>query len=241
MVGEQLDLNLPFRVARGRAAFFVADPNRLALATLDDWRNWPGARLALVGPAGAGKTHLADLWAEETGGIGIDAAAPLPDPAPFAGARVAVENYAACAGDPEAERWLLHLHNHVTGTGGRLLLTGRIPPARWPVALPDLASRLRAIPTARLEAPDDTLLAAVMAKLLEDRGLTVKPDLVPYCLARMERSFAAARALVARLDARALATGRPAGKRLAAEVLAEAADHLHDAAAGLDESGDNGQ
>jgi len=227
-MAEQLGLDLPIRSAAGRAAFFVAAPNRLALAAVDGWRDWPGGRLALMGPAGAGKTHLAALWTEETGGTRIDSAA-RPDPAPLAGARVAVEGAEALAGDDAGERWLLHLMNHVTGSGGRLLLTARVPPARWPVALPDLASRLHALPTARIEAPDDALLGALMVKLFEDRGLAVKPDLVPFCVARMERSFAAAQALVAAIDARALATGRAPGRRLAAEVLA--ASGLDDAAA----------
>ncbi|MGB8621451.1 MAG: chromosomal replication initiator DnaA, partial [Paracoccaceae bacterium] len=105
-----------------------------------------------------------------------------------------------------------------------LLLTARSAPNRWPLALPDLKSRMEGTLTATLEPPDDTLLAAVLVKLFADRQLVVPPRMITYLVGRMERSFAAAQALVADLDARALATGRKIGERLAAEVLDNRAD-----------------
>jgi chromosomal replication initiation ATPase DnaA len=223
---RQLALDLPVRRATGRDAFFVAAPNALALAEIDRWRDWPAGKLALVGPEGAGKSHLAAVWAAEAGAA-VKAAADLSGAAALP-RHLVVEDADRVAGDDAAERRLLHLHNGVLEAGGRLLLTARTAPARWPVALPDLASRLAATPVARIEAPDDALLAAVLVKLFEDRQLAVTPDLVAYCVRRMERSFAAAQALVAALDARALATGRTPGRRLAAEVL----DEMLDAAGG---------
>lgn len=218
---RQLPLDLPVRAARGRTAFLVAGPNARAVAEIDRWRDWPGGKLALAGPAGAGKSHLAAIWAAETGARRL-AGDALPEAAGLAGASVLVDEADAVPGCATSEARLLHLHNHVLGGGGRLLLVGRTPPARWAVALPDLASRLRATHVATIAAPDDVLLTAVMGKLFEDRGVAVAPDVVSYCVARMERSFAEAERVVAALDARALAAGRRIGKRLAAEVLAEA-------------------
>ena len=106
------------------------------------------------------------------------------------------------------------------GGGGSLMVSGREAPARWPIALPDLASRLRAAPVARLEAPDDALLAAVLVKLFADRQLVVGPDLMQFLLTRIDRSFAAAAETVAALDRAGLARHRPitraAGGRRAA-------------------------
>ena len=99
------------------------------------------------------------------------------------------------------------------------MLSGREPPARWPVGLADLGSRLAATPVARLEPPDDALLGAVLVKLFADRQLAVAPDLVQYLVPRIERSFAAAEAVVAALDRAGLARRRPVTARLAAEVL----------------------
>ena len=101
-----------------------------------------------------------------------------------------------------AEEALFHLCNRLALGGGSLLVTGREPPARWPLALPDLASRLRAAPVARLEPPDDALLAAVLVKLFADRQVAVAPELIGYLVGRIDRAFAAAEATVARLDAR---------------------------------------
>ncbi|MEO1681464.1 MAG: DnaA/Hda family protein [Pseudomonadota bacterium] len=217
-MAQQLPLDLPVRVATGRDAFLVAPANALALKAVDGWRNWPSGRLALVGPEGSGKSHLAAVWADEADGLALDAR-DLPDATGLDRRAVVIEGGEGIAGDSATEERMLHLHNHVVGSGGRLLITGRTAPARWPVGLADLASRLRAIPLARLEPPDDALLAALLVKLFEDRQLNVTPDLVSYLVPRMERSFAAAQNIVVALDAYALAKGRRLGPRLAAEVL----------------------
>lgn len=206
----------------GRQDFFVAPANAAALAGIDAWAGWPQGKLLLVGPAGSGKTHLARLWAAETGAVVLAGAAVAAADLPaLAGAGlVAVDNAAAVAGDPAAERALLHLHNMLAEAGGRLLLTARRPAPAWGLALADLASRVEAAALVRLEAPDDALLAAVLVKLFADRQLAVGPDLVAYLVARMERSLGAARAIVAALDRGALAAGRAVTVARARALLA---------------------
>jgi len=113
----------------------------------------------------------------------------------------------------------LHLYNNIVEAGGSLLLTGRTPPARWPLALADLRSRLRALPAVAVLPPDDALLAALLVKLFADRQLRVATDLVHYLVGRLERSPDAARRAVAALDAGALAKGREITVPLAREVL----------------------
>jgi len=124
-----------------------------------------------------------------------------------------------------AEVALFHLHNMATEARASLLLTAACPPRDWGLKLPDLASRMQAAPLTRLEAPDDALLAAVLGKLFADRQVVVPPTLIPYLIARMERSLKAARALVARLDAQALARRPPdhppACQRLAGQGVAQ--------------------
>ena len=120
------------------------------------------------------------------------------------------------------ERALFHLLNLIREEEAYLLITARAAPARWGVALPDLASRLRAVPTVTLSAPDDALLRAVLVKLFADRQLGVDSSLVSYLATRIERSFAAARAAVEALDREALRMQRPVTRALAAELLREA-------------------
>ncbi len=217
----QLALTLPVHEALGRADFFVSPANSLAVATVADWANWPQGKLVLVGPSGAGKTHLSNIWASEAGAM-ILQAGDLADSSPDALAiwgRIVIEDADTLAGDPAAELALFHLHNMVLAQGGRLLLTAQSAPNRWPVDLPDLASRMQATAIATLVAPDDALLSAVLVKLFADRQITVPPTLIPFLVARMERSFSAARDIVDRLDRRALAEGRPITRALAAEIL----------------------
>ena len=217
-MGRQLTFDLPVRAAQGRGDFMVSPSNADALVALDG--QWPQGKLVLTGPAGSGKSHLAQVWAGEQGAVALTgadlAAAALGQIDTTA---VLVDDADRVAGDPAGEQALFHLHNLVVAAGGRLLLTGGDAPARWPIALPDLASRLAASATAALNPPDDHLLAALLVKLFADRQLRVSPVLIAYLVKRMDRSFAAAGALVAALDARALAERRAVTRVLAAEVL----------------------
>jgi chromosomal replication initiation ATPase DnaA len=217
---QQLAFDLPARPALEREDFFVSVANAQAVALIEGWRDWPARKLALSGPRGAGKTHLAHVWAARAGAR-IVAAGDLgrADIAALAAGPVAVEDADGIAGRAEAEAALFHLHNLVLAEGHALMVTGAAPPRRWGLALPDLASRMEAMPLVRLGPPDDALLAAVLAKLFADRQLAPTPDCVPYLAQRIERTFEAARATVAEIDARALATGRRVTRQLAAEVL----------------------
>jgi chromosomal replication initiation ATPase DnaA len=215
----QLAFDLPWRSADGAEDFLVAPSNEAAVGWIDRWPDWPAGSLVLTGPAASGKSHLAGLWQRRAGALALTpaglaeatpaalaAAAPcyLLDPAPSR---------------PAEEEPLLHLLNAVRERQGSLLLVADSPPSQWPVALPDLRSRLLALPHIAIGAPDDALLGALLVKLFRDRGLKPDPALVPYLLRRVERSCAAVRAIVARLDGAALAAGRPVGVALARSVL----------------------
>ena len=218
---EQLAFDLPAKPALGRGDFLVAPCNAAAAAQIADWRDWPEGKLALIGPPGAGKTHLVHVWAAETGARvlpaktlnGADAAALAATGA------VAVEDVDGIAG-PGAETTLLHLHNLLRQSGGALLLTATLPPIRWPIALPDLASRMQAAVVAEIGAPDDRLLAGLLVKLFTDRQLKVTQEVLDYTIVRMERSFAAARHLVEVADRAALAAQRSITIPLMRDILA---------------------
>lgn len=229
MRGAQVPLALSFprRRAMGRADFIETPANAEAAALIAAWRGWPERRLALCGPEGAGKTHLAHVFVAESDAALVAARDLAAADAPGLVARGAavVEDVDRIAEAPpeaaaRAEAALFHLMNLAAAEGCALLLTGRAAPARWPAALPDLASRLAALTPARLGAPDDALLAAVIAKALDDRGLRFEAGLPAYLAARIERTFAAAEAMVALLDAASLAQGRAITRKLAGETIA---------------------
>jgi chromosomal replication initiation ATPase DnaA len=219
----QIPLPLPHRPALGGEDFLVAPCNADAVRWIDLWPNWPGPALAVVGPKGSGKTHLASVWAAASGARFIDPGALAgPDwhTEPGDGALI-LDDAHLLMGDGAAEQALFHLLNRVHGAKGRLMLTGDAPPARWPVALRDLRSRLGAIPVAEIGLPDDGLMAALLVKLFADRQIHVGVDVITFLTARMERSFAAASDVVAAIDRRALAAGRAVTVPLVRDVLAE--------------------
>ncbi len=217
---RQLTLALPVEAALGSDDYVVSTANRAAF-DLVTAELWPSDVLLLIGPEGAGKTHLATVFAAATGAVTV-AASDLADldPLALASATVVVED----AGEDTDERALFHLLNAVRQRGGRCLITARRPPAAWDVDLADLASRLRAAVATELGLPDDPLLEAVLAKLFADRQTTVDPAVVAFLARRMERSFAAAVHLVDVLDREALAAKGPITRVLAAAVLARGFD-----------------
>jgi chromosomal replication initiation ATPase DnaA len=217
----QLSFDLPPRAAGGRAAFYVAPANATALALVDAWPDWPGGRLALTGPEGAGKSHLAAVWAARAGARALSVPElAAADPLALGAGAVVIEDLDRAPPGAAGERALFHLLNAQAERGGHLLLTGRAPPARWPVRLPDLASRLAAITPAAIEAPDDALMAALLVKHFADRQLRVSPALVSWLVPRIERSAAAAARTVDLLDREALARGQPLGPGLARQLFA---------------------
>lgn len=223
---RQLAFDLPSVEAMTRDHFFVAPSNALALQAVESWQDWPGRKQLIVGPEGSGKTHLAHVWAALSGAVILPATALAgTDIASLSGRAVVVEDADRIGGAAVegaavegAEAQLFHLHNLVTASGA-LLLTARTPPRDWGLALADLKSRMQATPIATLDGPDDALLSAVLVKLFADRQVAVPPNLIPYLVSRMPRSIGAARGLVAALDARALAAGRPITRALAGKLL----------------------
>jgi chromosomal replication initiation ATPase DnaA len=213
---RQLALALDHAESHAREDFLSGPCNAAALALIDSWPDWPASAIALVGPEGSGKSHLGSIWAAAAGARVISGRALSQNdlfPSLATGALVVEE---AAATD---ERALFHLINLAREQDAFLLLTARTAPTAWPVAIADLASRLRAIPTVTLQSPDDALLRAVMIKLAVDRQLELDESTVSYLSTRIERSFAAACAAVIALDNEALRQGRPPTRALAAEMF----------------------
>ncbi len=214
---RQLALALDHAESYAREDFLSGPGNEKALALVDCWPDWPANAVALVGPEGSGKTHLAMIWAS-TAGARLTTARALSEadvPSVLATGALVVEDAATKADD----RALFHLINLAREEKAFLLLTARAMPASWPTVLPDLASRLRALPVASLQAPDDAILRAVIVKLAGDRQLALDEGVVGYLSTHIERSFAAARAAVAALDNEALRRRRPVTRALAAELF----------------------
>jgi chromosomal replication initiation ATPase DnaA len=217
---RQLALALPHSQSYAREDFLSGPSNAVALALIDGWPDWPARAVALVGPEGSGKSHLADVWAAQAGARCISGSALQEAnlPGALATGAVVIEDVAENGID---ERALFHLLNLAREEGAYALLTMRSSPAGWNLALRDLASRLRALPVVTLAAPDDALLRALLVKLFSDRQIVVEESLITYLVTRIERSCRAARDAVAELDREALRRKRPVTRALAVELHRE--------------------
>jgi chromosomal replication initiation ATPase DnaA len=224
---RQLALNLGYLPDLAAEEFLLSDCNRNAWTAIQNWERWPDRRLALTGPEGSGKTHLAAIWGRRTGALRMHAAELtearlhrlMEAPA------VVVENLDRVAGLPaplreQIETLLFHLLNLMVAEGIPLLLTGRPAPGHWPIEKPDLASRVAATAHVAIMPPDDEILSRLLHRLFRDRNQTIGEDVVEYLVRRMERSFVAAREIVSDLDQRALAERRRITRPLAIEYFA---------------------
>lgn len=223
-MAEQLTFDLPVREALDREAFFVSDSNRIALATLDTPALWPNAKLVLTGPNGAGKSHLTHVWATAHNAVIISAngLCDIDIPEVVRNGHIAVEDVdqlRETATPDAAEQALFHLHNLCLAEGGTMLMTACAAPNHWNLKLPDLVSRMTATSVVRIDEPDDALLSALLVKQFDDRQLVVSATLIPYLVARIERSAAAVRDVVDRIDHAALQARKPVSQKLAARVL----------------------
>lgn len=206
---------------RAPETLVVTGANREAALLLANWRDWPGGALALVGPPGSGKTHLALAWALETGAVSLAAAAPPEEAirAFEAGAgRVVVDD----ADAPHDDLTLTRLLDLARSRAGAVLLVGARPPGQWPAALPDLRSRLAALPAAYLGEPDRALLGIVLRRLCRERFIELGQDGLDYLVENMGQSFAAAHAVAEALDGLVVRGRKPVTAALARRALAAA-------------------
>lgn len=210
-------LRLALSAARpfSRADFIVSPSNAAAVAAVDAWPDWLGGALALVGPEGAGKTHLANAWAGQADAVVLSAAATAALDTEALGRRPVLLDDAEGA----TEEALFHLINRAAAGDGGLLLTGRLRPAGWTVRLPDLRSRLNALHVAELGEADDALLTAVLQKFFRERSITPVEDVLDYLVKRIGRSVRHARTVADALDEAMDAAQRPLTRVLARSVL----------------------
>ncbi len=216
---RQQVFNFAVRASLGGEDYLVGPSNRDAVAWLDKWPDWPGPSLIIHGPAGCGKSHIANVQLARCAGVLV-----TPALLKEAGLSDILERASHCVVDDAdagfEEEDLLHLYNGLAAAGGTLLLTAKVSPARWNSQLKDLDSRLKAAASVEIRQLDDDLLKAVLAKQFSDRQLLVDQDVISYAAKRMERSLAEVRSIVDGADKLSLVEGRKVTMPLIRDVLA---------------------
>ncbi len=208
---DQLRLPLQSDVPQGASTFVRSASNEEAVRVLERWPDAAGQVMAICGPAGCGKSHLAAIWAERVGAVALNGAeAAHHDPLELEGRPVLLD----IAQDADDET-LFHLINLAQADGGALLLVSRPSPRFWKVQVPDLRSRLDSIRVTAMEEPDDVVLAAILRARFAERSITPTDELIDYLVRRIDRSAAAVEDVVARLDEQ----HRPVTRALARQVL----------------------
>lgn len=217
---NQLPLEFDHRAAMSGDDFLVAPCNHEAVAWLDRWPDWGAPFVVIYGQKGCGKTHLAEVFRQATGANLLKLEGRIDPYEIMAGAKTGVlDDVEAMLDTQGSEQALFHLYNFAKENQLCILMTSRLAPAQWSLSLPDLKSRLGAVPVVEISNPDDTLMEAVLVKLFADRQLQVERGVIAYMLGRMERSFSAAQNLVSEIDREALAQKRKITVPLVREIF----------------------
>jgi len=168
---------LPLTIGGNRAETIIVGPsNQAAVDALQRAGEWPFRTAILTGPPRSGKSLLARWFVESGTGEAVDDA------------------------DLADEHDLFHRWNRAQASAKPLLLVTSRPPGEWRIALPDLASRLGAALLIEIGAPDDAMLAALIATHSERRGLVLGEGTAAWLLPRIERSHAAVEVLIVEID-----------------------------------------
>ena len=206
---------------RSPATLVLSEANRDAANLLTGWRTWPNGALALTGPQGSGKTHLALAWALEAGARQITPSASPDDAAAIfreSGGRLFIDDADGERDDPMFWRVL----DLARTEGGAVLLVGGDSPANWPTPIPDLASRLKSLAVARLGEPDEALMEVVLRRVCREQFILLSDDAARYLARRLPRTFAAAHQMAAALDADLVKGAKPVALKAARLALEKA-------------------
>ena len=207
MSTTQLPLEFYHRPYMSKDDFMPAACNFEAYRLIDSWPVWTYFAACIYGPEGCGKTHLANVFATNVARL-----TEHPYKVPSIRAEqislplirknfeehkcLIIENLENLS-DQES---LFHIYNLFRDEGGNILFTANTAPARLPITLPDLRSRLNILPAIEIKTPDNDLLSALLIKLFDDRQITPSPEVINYMLNNMQRSFSYARRLVEEID-----------------------------------------
>ena len=204
-----MQLTMPFALQPSYHAvdFIRGEANGAALDWIERWPDWPYSIMLLHGPAGSGKTHLAHIFAGRTGGsfIAPERLGLVPADQILTGNHCWVLDG---LDDVANESALAQLINHARARGDYLLITAREPADTRVFELPDLSSRLRALPAVGIDTPDEALLTGVLAKSFADLQLRIAPEVLHYAINQLERSFAAIQRFAVAMDQLSLTRGR---------------------------------
>lgn len=186
----------PTRTYLGEEDFFVTACNETAYKAIKLWPYWQNFALNLYGPKSSGKSHLAHIWINR-----IQKSLQKPEAIPVLSAStinmknvnrlnnehnfLVIENVTTAIN----EEAFFHLYNFFNIPEKFILFTSEQPLSKLPVKLPDLQSRLRAIPAIEITEPDDEMLTALIAKQFNDQQIIISQEILNYILNNAERSF----------------------------------------------------
>ncbi|MDR6708450.1 chromosomal replication initiation ATPase DnaA [Novosphingobium sp. 1748] len=195
-VSSQFALPLAPDQSPSAARIVVGEGNASAIAALSAPDSWPFRTAILSGPPRSGKSLLA-AWFAESGGVALDDADTMDETAVF-------------------HRW-----NRAQEEKTPLLLTTTAREGGWKITLPDLGSRMGAALWLDIEAPDDEMMADLIAAHAETRLLPLTDDHARYLASRCERTHIAAERLVATIDRLSLERKAPPGQAILRDALEE--------------------
>lgn len=177
---DQIALPLDWPQSGDERRFILSDANRDAFDHFRRWSMWPVKATVLTGPRRSGRSLLARGFVARVGGRLFDDA------------------------ERHDEEALFHAWNDAQDSGRPMIMVVDDSDG-WPIALPDLRTRIAVTPVARILQPDDALFSDLIALLFADRGLHIPREAMNFITGRVQRDYLTAEKVVEAIDRFAIA------------------------------------
>ena len=200
---KQLSLPITWAFSKKRKDFVVSDCNRYAFEWLEKWPfKIKDNFVCMVGEKGSGKTHLSRIWAERLGADIINANNDVFNKWYNIISSENTQKYFVLddADLIKDDILLFYIYNTIKEKNAYLLMTSVDFPNKWDLKFNDIKSRLSTLNIIRIQKPNEPVIISIIEKMLLQRGIIAKENVIEYIANRIERSYESINYWVNRLD-----------------------------------------
>tara|TARA_B100000965_G_scaffold405653_1_gene440584 strand:+ start:1649 stop:2302 length:654 start_codon:yes stop_codon:yes gene_type:complete len=168
--------------------FYVNDNNLEASELIKLWPNWFNGAVVIYGPTKSGKSHLANIWKENSNANIYNLEDDLLLSNIDTKKDFVLDNFHNLSANDE--EIFFHIYNQTFNNKKNILIT--LDKSKFnKINLKDLESRFNSFSSATINPPDDNLVNALIVKFFKDQQINIDPSVITFIINRIERDYGA--------------------------------------------------